>query len=189
MLKLGLTFFLAVFFMLTGWLNLEAAIAAPSVLNLSSLSPSSTAPLAGIAMGSKSLFSFSGKRPTNLGVKEGKLAPCPGSPNCVSSQAPESDREHQIGAIAYKSSATALSNLKSVIASMERTKIITATNDYLYVEFTSGLMGFVDDVEFYLDSGAGVLQVRSASRLGESDLGVNRKRIEEIRSKLAKIET
>ncbi|MBW4658335.1 MAG: DUF1499 domain-containing protein [Drouetiella hepatica Uher 2000/2452] len=139
-------------------------------------------------MGSKSLFSFSGKRPTNLGVTAGKLAPCPSSPNCVSSQASESDSEHQIGAIAYKSSGTALSNLKSVIEGMERTNIVAATNDYLYVEFTSALMGFVDDVEFYLDSDAGVLQVRSASRLGESDLGVNRKRVEEIRSKFAALE-
>jgi uncharacterized protein (DUF1499 family) len=188
MLKSGLAFFFAVFFSLAGWLHLETAIAAPYVLDLSPISLSSTAPIVGIAMGSKSLFSFSGKRPTNLGVKDGQLAPCPGTPNCVSSQTPESDSEHQIVAIAYKSPATALLNLKSVIEGMERTKIIDATDDYLYVEFTSGLMGFVDDVEFYLDSGAGVLQVRSASRLGQSDLGVNRKRVEEIRLKLAALE-
>ncbi len=187
MFKLGLTTFLAIILTLTGWLNLEAAIASPPVLDFLSVKSSSTASVV-ITMGSKSLFSFSGKRPTNLGVTTGKLAPCPSSPNCVSSQAIESDQEHRVGAIAYKSSATALANLKSVIEGMERTKIIDATDDYLYVEFTSGLMGFVDDVEFYLDQDAGVLQVRSASRLGESDLGVNRKRVEEIRSKFAALE-
>ncbi|MBD0265996.1 MAG: DUF1499 domain-containing protein, partial [Tolypothrix sp. Co-bin9] len=61
------------------------------------------------------------------------------------------------------------------------------SNDYLYAEFKSALMGFVDDVEFYLDPKAKVIQVRSASRLGQSDLGVNRKRIETIRAKLAEV--
>ncbi|HEY9647011.1 MAG TPA: DUF1499 domain-containing protein, partial [Chroococcidiopsis sp.] len=65
---------------------------------------------------------------------------------------------------------------------LERTKIITATSDYLYAEFSSKLMGFVDDVEFYLSPADGVIHVRSASRLGQSDLGVNRKRIEDIRA-------
>jgi uncharacterized protein (DUF1499 family) len=143
-----------------------------------------------IAMGSKPLFSFSGKRPDNLGVKEGKLAPCPNSPNCVGSQIPDSDTEHKIAPIVYKSSPTeALSKLKSVITEMERTKLISETSDYLYAEFTSALMGYVDDVEFYFDpSQPNQIQVRSASRLGQSDLGVNRKRIEEIRSKLASLD-
>jgi uncharacterized protein (DUF1499 family) len=79
-----------------------------------------------------------------------------------------------------------MAKLKAVIDSLERTKVVTATDDYLYVEFTSALMGFVDDVEFYFDpSTPGQLQVRSASRLGQSDLGVNRKRIETIRAKFA----
>jgi uncharacterized protein (DUF1499 family) len=79
--------------------------------------------------------------------------------------------------------------LKRVIQAMERTKIITESENYLYVEFTSKLMGYVDDVEFYLDSAAGVIQVRSASRLGQSDLGVNRKRIEQIRAALQAAES
>jgi uncharacterized protein (DUF1499 family) len=150
----------------------------------------STAPTVEIAMASKPLFSFSGNQPTNLGVKDGKLASCPNTPNCVNSQAPDGDAEHKIAPLAYKSAPSDLmAVLKSVITSMERTKIITETNDYLYVEFASALMGFVDDVEFYLDpSTPGQLQMRSASRLGQSDLGVNRKRIEEIRAKLAQAE-
>ena len=69
--------------------------------------------------------------------------------------------------------------------SLPRTQIITETDSYLYAEFTSKLMGFVDDVEFSLDPAAKVIQVRSASRLGESDLGVNRDRVQAIRAALA----
>lgn len=129
---------------------------------------------------------FAGKRPNNLGVKSGKLAACPNSPNCVSSQS--SSSVHSIAPLTYSSTPEqAIAKLKSVIQSLPRTKIITESKDYLYAEFKSALMGFVDDVEFYLDRKANVIQVRSASRLGQSDLGVNRKRIETIRAKLAEV--
>lgn len=125
---------------------------------------------------------FAGKRPTNLGVQAGKLAPCPNSPNCVNSQS--QDTAHNIEPLTYNSNAAAaMAQLKSAIASQPRTKIITETPNYLYAEFTSKLMGFVDDVEFYLDESQKVIHVRSASRLGQSDLGVNRKRVETIRAK------
>ena len=131
---------------------------------------------------------FAGKRPTNLGVQSGQLAPCPNSPNCVSSFS--QDNEHKIAPLAYTSTSTdAIANLKKSILSLPRTKILTETNNYLYAEFTSALMGFVDDVEFLLDEKAKVIQVRSASRLGESDLGVNRKRIETLRAKLNQLLT
>ncbi|MCP2730161.1 DUF1499 domain-containing protein [Limnofasciculus baicalensis] len=126
---------------------------------------------------------FAGKRPTNIGVNSGKLAPCPNSPNCVSSQS--QDVQHKIEPLTYKSSPQqVMANLKTVIENMERTKIIAENDNYLYAEFTSKLMGYVDDVEFYLDSSANIIHVRSASRLGKSDLGVNRKRVETIRAKL-----
>lgn len=129
-----------------------------------------------------SLFSFSGDRPTNLGLKNGSLGTCPTSPNCVSSQS--SDPEHQIAALTYQSTpAEAIAQLKATIEAIENAKIITAEDNYIYAEFTSKLMGFVDDVEFYVDPEAKIIQVRSASRLGESDLGVNRQRIEDIRTK------
>jgi uncharacterized protein (DUF1499 family) len=129
-----------------------------------------------------SIFSFSGKRPTNLGVKDGKLGTCPSSPNCVSSNS--SDEQHKIEPLTYQGDGkAAFEKLKSIIASIESAKMIQAETHYLYAEFTSKLMGFVDDVEFYLDENAGIIQVRSASRLGQSDLGVNRKRIEDIRTK------
>lgn len=132
------------------------------------------------------MFSFAGKRPTNLGVKEGKLAPCPSSPNCVCSQCETTDTQHYIQPFSYASTPSeALNKLKSIIQKMPRTTMITESENYLYAEFTSQLMGYVDDVEFYVDQTAQVIQVRSASRLGQSDLGVNRKRIEEIRSLFA----
>ncbi|HEY9872214.1 MAG TPA: DUF1499 domain-containing protein [Candidatus Obscuribacterales bacterium] len=129
---------------------------------------------------------FAGKRPDNLGVRDGKLTPCPNTPNCVCSQA--SDAAHSIEPLTYNSSpAEAMADLKKTIEAMPKTKIITDNNNYLYAEFTSALMGFVDDVEFYLDETAKVIHVRSASRLGQSDLGVNRKRIETIRTNLKEL--
>ena len=119
------------------------------------------------------LFSFSGQRPPNLGVKDGTLAPCANSPNCVSSQAP--DDNHHIAPLSYSGSpAEAIARLKGVLQTMERAEIIRETAEYVYAEFTSGLMGFIDDVEFYVDPQAQVIHVRSASRLGQSDLGANR---------------
>ncbi|WP_375501253.1 DUF1499 domain-containing protein [uncultured Nostoc sp.] len=126
---------------------------------------------------------FAGKRPNNLGISNDKLALCPNSPNCVSSQS--TDAVHKIAPLSFTSSPKeAISNLKKIIESLPRTKIITESQDYLYAEFKSALLGFVDDVEFYLDRNTNVIQVRSASRLGQSDLGVNRQRIETIRAKL-----
>ena len=126
---------------------------------------------------------LAGTPPTNLGVHSGQLAPCPSTPNCVSSQS--TDAEHSIEPFSYSSaSRKAFADLKTVIQSLNRTKVITETPNYLYTEFTSAIMGFVDDVEFYIDAGAKVIHVRSASRLGESDLGVNRQRIETIRTEL-----
>ena len=124
------------------------------------------------------MFNFTGNRPSNLGVKDGKLAACPGSPNCVNSQS--DDAQSKIDPLP----AVSIAEIKKVVESMERTTVIEATDNYLYAEFKSKLMGYVDDVEFYLDSEANVVHVRSASRLGKSDLGVNRKRVEEIRAKV-----
>ena len=129
---------------------------------------------------------LAGTRPTNLGIHAGKLATCPATPNCVNSQIPTSDTEHAIAPIQFggKASAT-MENLKFVLKNMPRTKIVTeGSNNYIYAEVTSKLMGFVDDVEFYLDDSSKTIQVRSASRLGESDWGANRQRVEEIRQQL-----
>ncbi|MDJ0598553.1 MAG: DUF1499 domain-containing protein [Crocosphaera sp.] len=123
---------------------------------------------------------FAGTQPNNLGVNNGELHPCPSTPNCVNSQS--EDAEHAIKPLTYQGDAKeAIAKLKDIINQQEITQIVSETDDYLYAQFTSHWMGFVDDVEFYANENQGVIDVRSASRLGESDLGVNRERIETIR--------
>lgn len=117
---------------------------------------------------------FSWKRPGNLGVRDGRLAPCKRSPNCVSSQADSSDSEHYIAPIRGSIAAA-----RGVIKSLPRTKIIEEKESYLYAEFRTPLLRYVDDVELFFDGQ--LLQVRSCSRLGRRDFGVNRKRIEALR--------
>lgn len=131
------------------------------------------------------LFSgCSGTRPSNLGVKDNRLSPCPSSPNCVSSQSDE--EKHKIDPIRFTSTpAEAMDKLKKVVQGMERTKVVRETQDYLHVEFRT-LLGFVDDVEFYLDGSQKVIHLRSASRVGYWDLGVNRKRMESIRTEFGR---
>ena len=117
-----------------------------------------------------------------LGVTQGKLSPCPDSPNCVSSQSP--DPSHFVEPLSYTDSRLeAKARLLKIIASLARTTIITDTPSYMHAEFTSLIFRFVDDVEFYFEEGKNLIHVRSASRVGYSDLGMNRKRIEAIREK------
>ena len=128
------------------------------------------------------IIGCAGVRPVNLGIKDGKLAPCPSSPNCVSSQS--ADREHAIEPLSFTGTVTeAHAEIKKIILSMKRSRIITDTDSYIHAEFTSAIFRFVDDVEFWFDEGTKVIHVRSAARLGHSDLGVNRKRVEDIRAR------
>lgn len=130
-----------------------------------------------------SLLGCAGKKPEGLGVAGGRLAPCPSSPNCVSSESklPKHAVEpFQLAGDPGK----AWKKLREVVASLPRTKIVTASNTYIHAECSSLLMRFVDDLELYHDSGSPLVQVRSASRLGYSDMGVNRKRVENLRRKL-----
>ena len=128
------------------------------------------------------MIGCSSVRPTNLGVKEGLLAPCPTTPNCVSSQSV--DQEHAIAPLPYRENVSdTIADLKKVILAMKRTEIVVATDSYLHAEFTSAVFRFVDDVEFLCDDRAKLIHVRSASRVGRSDFGVNRKRVEEIRAR------
>ena len=125
---------------------------------------------------------FAGKRPSNLGVHDGKLAPPKSSPNNVSSRAPKEDAEHYTAPLKFSGhGAEALATLRKVIDAMERTHVVKHDADYLYAEFRSKRMGFVDDVEFLVSEPEGVIHVRSASRLGRRDFGVNRARVEAIR--------
>jgi uncharacterized protein (DUF1499 family) len=124
---------------------------------------------------------FSGKRPSGLGVQNGQLKPAPSTPNCVSSQA--TTEYHQIAPFAVQGDPqAAFERVKAVVTAMPAAKIIESKPGYFYAEYTTKLMGYVDDVEFYLDEKSGAIHVRSASRLGIKDLGVNRKRVEAIRA-------
>lgn len=119
-------------------------------------------------------------RHSNLGVRDGRLTPCPDRPNCVSSQS--IDAAHYVAPLMYsETAADAFTVLKKIIERMDRTMIVEETATYLHIEVASALFGFVDDVEFFVDDTEKKIHVRSASRLGYSDLGVNRRRVERIR--------
>ncbi len=126
-------------------------------------------------------FGCSGKVPADLGVTDGALAECPSSPNCVSSQADAFDSKHYIAPLVYEGElSAAYDRMVQILNGLPRNHIVQQNDNYLRVEFSSAIMGFVDDVEFLFTEGSCV-HVRSASRLGYSDFGVNRKRIEQIR--------
>ena len=145
------------------------------------------------------LGAFSGKAPANIGVRDGKLKPPAKTPNSVSSQAdlwPDAVQKDdaRIAPIALlKTSAegsagdgkTTIAKIAAVIDDLPGSKLVEQRDDYLYAQFTTPLMRFTDDVEFWFDPTAGAVQVRSASRIGRKDFGVNRARIENIRARLA----
>jgi len=136
-----------------------------------------------IVIGVLALLAFMNPSPANLGPMDGKLAPCPDSPNCVSSAA--TDPRHAIAGFALdRSPGAAKEELKQAVAKLPRTKLITETERYLHFECRSLIFRFVDDVEFHLDETTKTIHLRSASRVGHSDLGVNRRRVEAIRALL-----
>ena len=128
---------------------------------------------------------FSWKRPDNLGVKEGRLAPPKSTPNCVSSQADPADAEHYIAPIAFQGdAAAAIVAVRKAVEGMRGATVIRHDGGYLYAEYRTRRMRFVDDVEFLYDGKAGLIHVRSASRLGRRDFGVNRARVEALRARI-----
>lgn len=122
---------------------------------------------------------FFGSTPP-VGLVDGRLRPCPTSPNCVCSQ--DEDAGHHIEPLRFTDSPRAAwDRLRDLVETLPRTRVVSSDERYLHVEFTTPLMRFVDDVEFLLNDTASVIHVRSSSRIGHSDLGANRKRIEAIR--------
>ncbi len=114
-----------------------------------------------------------------LGVQEGRLSPCPSSPNCVSTQAEPTDERHYVPAIEYSGSAEeALDATEAWIASREDAELVRREENYLRAVFTSRIFRFKDDVEVHAPPEGGVLHFRSASRVGQGDMGVNRSRYE-----------
>ena len=112
-----------------------------------------------------------------------EIAPCPTSPNCVSSL--ESDESHRIEPFRFTGSAEeAWESLKEVLGAVPRTTVVEQSDTFIHLEARSRIFRFVDDVDFLLDARESVIHVRSASRVGHGDLGVNRSRVEKIRSAL-----
>ena len=138
------------------------------------------------------LGALQGQAPTDLGVTAGRLKAPAATPNSVSSQAglhaghPMAEAA-MIAPLALRGgdAAATMARLRSVIAATPGAQLLTQQGDYLYARFTTRWLGFVDDAEFWADPAAGVIQVRSASRIGRKDLGVNRARIEALRAALA----
>ena len=137
-------------------------------------------------LGLLGLIGCAGERPFNLGVQDGLLAACPPSPNCVSSQA--TDQRHRIEPLRFNDDPDqALRRFRQVLLARPDATLLEEQSGYLRVELRTRL--FVDDAEFLLDRTNRMIHVRSASRLGYSDLGTNRRRIEELRSQFSLIST
>ena len=140
-------------------------------------------------IGAGRLGLLQGSAPADLGVRDGRLKPPAMTPNSVSSQAalhPEHPRhaEAQIAPLSFRGDpAAALARLKALVEATPGAKIVKVAPDYLYATYTTPLMGYVDDVEFWLDPAASAIQVRSASRVGHGDWGANRARIEALRTR------
>ena len=137
------------------------------------------------------LGAFSGSPPADLGVRDGRLKPPSATPNSVHSQAalwPDHPQRAyaQVEPLPLRGGGPAtLARLRAVVAAMPGATVVTVRDDYLHASFRTRWMGFVDDAEFWFDPATGMVQLRSASRLGRRDFGVNRARIEAIRTALA----
>ena len=126
---------------------------------------------------SLALFHIVGPVPIDLGVHDGALAPCATPAHCARADWPTQQRSGD-------TPQSALESLIPVIEAMGGTKVVELAEGYLHATATSSLFGFVDDLELYADTQHGILQARSVSRLGDSDLGVNSKRLEILRKAL-----
>ena len=132
-----------------------------------------------------------GKMPADLGVHDGLLKPPSTTPNSVSSQAalhPAHPMHDQaaITPLALRTDGPAtLARIKAIVSAMPGASVVNSAPDYLHAQFETRLMKYVDDVEFWFDPKANLVQVRSASRLGRKDFDVNRQRVEAIRASLA----
>jgi uncharacterized protein (DUF1499 family) len=135
------------------------------------------------------LGALQGHPPSDLGVQQGRLKPPSATANSVSSQAllhagHPMQQAAMIAPLQVAGSApVAIERIAAAVATLPGAAIVTRRDDYLYVRFTSRWLGFVDDAEFWAD-GSGEVQLRSASRLGRKDFGVNRARIEQLRGRL-----
>jgi uncharacterized protein (DUF1499 family) len=132
-----------------------------------------------------------GTAPSDIGVRDGKLKAPADTPNSVSSQTALHPGHPMRGYADIAplplsgDAAATLARIQSIVESMPGAKVVRSEPGYLYVQFTTRLMKYVDDTEFWFDAKAHVVQVRSASRVGRKDFAANRERIEAIRIRLA----
>ena len=127
-----------------------------------------------------------GGRPSTLGIKDGKLSGPRRTPNSVVSDSVETTHAAYVAPIAFTGDAkVAMAKLTAVVKALKGATVITADDAYLCAEFKSKTMRYTDDFEARIDAAAGVIHVRSASRLGKRDFDVNRNRVETIRAKFA----
>jgi uncharacterized protein (DUF1499 family) len=141
-----------------------------------------------LLVGAGQLGWLRGRAPADLGVKDGRLKAPSLTPNSVSSQAtlwPGHPRQAAAQIAPLAGGAATFQRLKTMLATWPGAVVVTASDDYLYAQFTTPILKFTDDAEFWLDPAAGVVHVRSASRIGRGDFGANRKRIEALRARLA----
>lgn len=147
--------------------------------------------LAILAVAAGQLGMLQGTPPADLGVRDGRLKPPSLTENSVSSQAalyPDHPQRRyaDIAPLAVTGDGPAtLARIKAIVEGMNGAKVVKSGPDYLYAQFTTKIMKFVDDMEFWFDPKNNVIQVRSASRLGRKDFGVNRERIEAVRAAMA----
>lgn len=120
---------------------------------------------------------------SSLGVDEGKLAPCKSSPNCVSSQA---EGKHYLAPLGYEKLKEANRIIVEIIKELPTAEIVEKKKNYIRAEVRSKLFKFVDDLEFYFSEAEKKIHFRSAARSGYWDLGVNKRRIKDIKEKYAK---
>ena len=122
----------------------------------------------GAAPARASLLHLEGPVPADLGVHEGHLSPCPSPAHCATAAWPVADSDD------------ALAALLPVVLGLEGVEVVKTGNGYLHATATSRMFGFVDDLELHADDAAGVIEARSVSRLGDSDLGVNARRLQAL---------
>lgn len=128
------------------------------------------------------MSSVSGASGESVCVTEGRLAPCPDSPNCVSTQG--KTERHAMQPLPYlKTREASMERILSILKAMKRMDIVVLADSYIHAEFRTSLWRFVDDVEFFLDDTARVVHFRSASRVGYYDFGLNRRRMKKISEK------
>jgi len=132
---------------------------------------------------SGALLSLASREGSASGIINGRLSPCPQTPNCVCSEAPR--QPGYVEPLAFHGDAAQAWSQAQAAVRDTGGRVIQAGSDYLAATYSSRLFRFVDDVELRLDRDGKRIHVRSASRVGHSDLGANRERVARIRQRFA----